>query len=523
MTISCGESSLELCRSLRLALTRAFAKEPTYTESKSSHHSLLAWSRHHLTNHFAKAPSKMHVWLADQLDAMQTERGKKVNLIGPRGGAKSTIGSLAFVLRAALEEMEPYIWIVSDTKNQAQAHLENIKTELLENLQIEESYPKSFGRGPRWRSGAIELLNGVVIEAYGTGQRIRGRRKRSYRPTLIVCDDLQNESHIASAYRRSVTDGWFHGTLLKAGTKKTNLINLATALHRDALAMQLDRTAGWQSRKFQAIINWPENQELWKAWESLYCDRDQEDATDQAKNFYERHRYEMLEGAELLWPEEEDLYTLMRMRVESGHTTFEREKQSSPVDPERCEWPETYFDESCWFDDWPDHLTLRTIAIDPSKGRDARQGDYSAIVLLGVDELGVIHIEADLARRPTSQMVADGVAHCKRFRPDAFGVEANQWQQLLAGEFAAEFQRNSMLGVSPSEITNHVNKIMRIRRLAPYLSQRRFRFKRGSPGTQLLVDQLKDFPIGSHDDGPDALEMALRLAEEIWRQQSLND
>jgi hypothetical protein len=30
----------------------------------------------------------------------------------------------------------------------------------------------------------------------------------------------------------------------------------------------------------------------------------------------------------------------------------------------------------------------------------------------------------------------------------------------------------------------------------------------------MLVDQLRDFPLGSHDDGPDALEMAIRLAKE---------
>jgi hypothetical protein len=30
----------------------------------------------------------------------------------------------------------------------------------------------------------------------------------------------------------------------------------------------------------------------------------------------------------------------------------------------------------------------------------------------------------------------------------------------------------------------------------------------------MLVDQLRDFPLASHDDGPDALEMAVRLADE---------
>ena len=144
-------------------------------------------------------------------------------------------------------------------------------------------------------------------------------------------------------------------------------------------------------------------------------------------------------GAVVLWPEVEDLYTLMQMRVESGRTAFEREKQGSPVDPELCEWPESYFAEHIWFDQWPSDLTVRVIALDPSKGSDAHRGDYSAYVLVGIDRAGVVYVEADMARRPTPQMVADGAALCRRFRPDAFGVEANQFQELLCNELAAEF------------------------------------------------------------------------------------
>ncbi|NLY02592.1 MAG: hypothetical protein GXY83_41465 [Rhodopirellula sp.] len=33
--------------------------------------------------------------------------------------------------------------------------------------------------------------------------------------------------------------------------------------------------------------------------------------------------------------------------------------------------------------------------------------------------------------------------------------------------------------------------------------------------TRLLVHQLEEFPVGDHDDGPDALEMAVRLAAEM--------
>jgi hypothetical protein len=59
-------------------------------------------------------------------------------------------------------------------------------------------------------------------------------------------------------------------------------------------------------------------------------------------------------------------------------------------------------------------------------------------------------------------------------------------------------------------LDNQVNKLVRIRRLGPYLSQRRIRFKARSPGAALLVDQLKDFPVGDFDDGPDGAEMMIR-------------
>ena len=69
-------------------------------------------------------------------------------------------------------------------------------------------------------------------------------------------------------------------------------------------------------------------------------------------------------------------------------------------------------------------------------------------------------------------------------------------------------------------IDNTTNKQVRIRRLGPYLAQRQLRFKSRSPGTALLIQQMKDFPVGDHDDGPDALEMALRLSINLWNGRS---
>jgi predicted phage terminase large subunit-like protein len=485
--------------------------------------STLAWGREILPAHFVQPASMMHEWLGAQLDSLHFLRGSKINLIGPRGSAKSTIATLCYVLRAAVENWDRYIWIVSDTKEQAHTHLENVKTELLENKVLAKYYPNARAQGRHWRANSIELANGVVIESYGTGQRIRGRRRRAERPWLIVCDDLQNDSHIASAAQRDASRQWFHGTLLNAGTHRTNVINLATALHREALALELHRMPGWTSQNYPAILSWPTNIELWSEWEAIYCDAENPNARQAAREFYNMFRADMDAGAIVLWPAVEDLYTLMQLRVEIGNTAFEREKQGSPVNPELCEWPEAYFGEHIWFDEWPQDTTIRTIALDPSKGRDARRGDFSAYVMLGIDRSGIVFVEADLARRPTPQLVADGVALCARFRPTAFGVEANQFQELLCGEFAGEFARQGISHTVPAAIHNTANKLVRIRRLGPYLSQRRLRFLTSSPSTRLLVDQLRDFPTGAHDDGPDALEMALRLAEDVWHGQSNYD
>jgi predicted phage terminase large subunit-like protein len=485
--------------------------------------SVLPWGKSFLGAHFVHEPSLMHLWLGDSLNSLHKNRGSKINLIGPRGSAKSTIATLCYVLRAAVEGWERYIWIVSDTKEQAQTHLENVKSELVGNKRLAEYYPNATGQGRRWRATSIELNNRVVIESFGTGQRIRGRRHGEVRPTLIVCDDLQNDSHMSSAGQREASRQWFHGTLLNAGTHQTNLINLATALHREALALELHRSAGWVSRNFPAIVSWPTNDDLWDRWESIYCDAQDANAPAAARQLYDDHRAEMDAGATVLWPDGENLYTLMQLRAEIGRTAFEREKQGSPVNPENCEWPEAYFAESIWFNEWPADITTRTVALDPSKGKDARRGDYSAYVMLGIDRKGVIYIEADMARRPTPQLVADGVAICGRFRPNAFGVEANQFQELLCGEFASEFAQQGISHTIPAAIHNTANKLVRIRRLGPYLSLRRLRFLANSPSTRMLVDQLRDFPNGAHDDGPDALEMALRLAEDVWHGPSDDD
>ena len=187
---------------------------------------------------------------------------------------------------------------------------------------------------------------------------------------------------------------------------------------------------------------------------------------------------------------------------------------------EGAEWRPEYFPDSIWFTDWPTppHWIATALALDPSKGRDAskpregRKPDFSAYVWGGVDAHGGVWIDADLDQtRDVSRIVQDGIAHFRRFLPGAFVVEINQFQSLLATELARQGKLLN-LHLPLWGIVNAApdSKTMRIQKIGPYLARRELHF-RDTPGCRLLVAQLRDFPMGAYDDGPDALEMLIRM------------
>lgn len=110
------------------------------------------------------------------------------------------------------------------------------------------------------------------------------------RPTLIVIDDPQNKDHITSFLQRERAWEWLTKDVLSAGEPSTNVVVLGTALHRDCIVCKLQSTPGWRSRVFKSITRWPIRMDLWKAWEEILFDWDDEKREENARAFYEEHR-----------------------------------------------------------------------------------------------------------------------------------------------------------------------------------------------------------------------------------------
>ncbi|HEY1064761.1 MAG TPA: terminase family protein [Pirellulales bacterium] len=218
---------------------------------------------------------------------------------------------------------------------------------------------------------------------------------------------------------------------------------------------------------------------------------------------------------EALWPARWPREALEEVRRNKDLYWWLSLYQQTPGRHERAEWPADYFGEHLWVaeSDWPSRFDLSVVALDPSQGESDRS-DYSAIVFLGVSD-GLIYIDADLERRPVTPMVQAAIRMALRYRAQILGVETNQFQELLLGEFTRQGRENRQPLPTLCGIDNRVPKTLRIRRLGPYLARRELRFRADSPGARLVVEQLKEFPLSRHDDGPDALELALRLPIEM--------
>lgn len=472
---------------------------------------------------FGKPGSAMHVELFTELATFDQRRGTHFAIAAPRGHAKSTVITLAYVLWCLVYKKEPFIVLVSGTAGQASTLLDHVKRQLETNTKLREDFPElvTDGRIAPWKRDGILLGNGSMLMSCSSGQKLRGVRHGKHRPTLIIADDLEDKQLVASELQRQKVADWFNGTLMKAGTTETNVIVVGTVLHHQSLlATLLDprMSAGWKGRLYKAVVKPCSRPDLWDRWgDILRTDSEYrgESGLEAAESFYKDHAAAMELGAQVLWPHQYSYKSLMTIRLREGDTTFQAEFQNEPMDPEQCLFARAKM--LFWDDRYP---TVQALiekfgrgrfygACDPSLGVASGKGDYSAIVILfkppRSDQKYVI--AADIARRTPDQTVRRILDYAEMYDFSDFGVEANNFQEVMVENVRRQAKLNRY-HIPIHSLTNRGSKLARISALEAEVSQGLLVFNRKD---QMLLDQLRHFPVGKHDDGPDALEMAVTM------------
>ena len=470
------------------------------------------WSEYFFQNYLTAPCSQLHLRLIELQQDQHLRRGKKTAIVAPRLGAKTTWTTKLYSLYQVCHGLEPYSLLVSATEGQTKKNIAAIQDQLETNQLLARYYPDVCGKGPTWNKTEIETRNGFRIEGMGAGSSRRGATFGEFRPSLIIIDDLIEDDAARSEIQRDNMSSWLLQSLLPMGDASLNVIFVGTAMHADDPLQRLRKMAGLRFESYRSLLSEPKNDKLWEQWRGIFSDPFDQNRDVKARAFFEINKTAMLEGAEALWPERESVYDLMVYRNTAGEVSFQAEKQSDPSASSKAEWPADLFGPKIWFDRFP-ALLCKVIALDPSKGK-SDTSDYSAFVLAGYAEDGCIYVDADIERRDTTRIVSDGLVLNHFFKPDLLSIEVNQFQELLKDEFDRQAMAMG-IPIPLAAITNTMHKETRIRLLGPYLRNGKLRFRSNSTGAARLVKQLQEFPRASHDDGPDALEMAISTLKHL--------
>jgi predicted phage terminase large subunit-like protein len=404
----------------------------------------------------------------------------------PRGHAKTTAGTQAFTMANILFRQRKYVLIVSDTQAQAIQFLDEIKTNLLEN----DSIINSFGK-IKFEKDTTEDVIGIFedgakfrIQAKGAEQKLRGLKWDSLRPDLICIDDLENDELVMNQDRRDKLRRWFYGALLPCRAKGGLIRYVGTILHMDALLERIIYENKPITVDDLRQIGKPNKRNTWLT---------------------ARYKAHNPTFTQTLWPErydgeyfkqlKEDFYKQGLMDV------YSQEYLNYPVDPTTAFYRRQDFIamEPKDHSKYKHYYIAGDLAVSTSQ-----KADYTVFVVAGVDEDGIIHIVDVIRDRIDSmEMVETLLSLQQRYRPELVCLEKGHIEKSV-GPFLRERMLNSgifinLIGMQPTQ-----DKVTRARSMQARFRAGAVRIDKEADWYYVYEEEMLTFPRGKHDDMVDA-------------------
>ena len=403
---------------------------------------------------------------------------KRFEIIGCRGGAKSTIASLAYPVFAAIERPKesPFIIPISDTALQSSINVANIKNEFDNNDLIKHDYGLIKHRTTRdpnpqpdlesdeeWQSKNMLLNTGVRILARSRGQKVRGLRHRQYRPSDIIVDDPESLDWIRTKENRDYTEKWLRGEVLPALDERNGRLGLiGNYLHDDAIMARAKRWGTFVVREYPLV----DPLTLECQWTALYPTID----------------------------------ALNEKRKDIGETSWQREmllkvvpEEGAPIHPE----------DISYYEKLPENEALRGMR---GHGVDfaislKESADYTSCVdgdvyeINGKPKIYILpnplnaHLDFDQTLDYLVARTKTGGSHI--FFPEKVGYQLAAIQQM-------EKRYLSCIPISRTK-----DKLALLRVVAPYIKNGTVLFP--YHGCENLLNQMFNFSVEKHDDEVDAM------------------
>jgi predicted phage terminase large subunit-like protein len=437
---------------------------------------IAVFAKRYLPHYLTAEPAPFHLELYNEMEAKVCN--KRFVCAAPRGHGKSVLVSLIYPLWCICTNRKRFIVIISSSSNIAEGFLGSIIRELEGNELLRRDFGDLAGT-EKWTNKEILTRNRVRICAKGANSALRGLRSFEARPDLIICDDVEDEDVVNTPDLREKLELWFNKSVLNLQGTRGDVFVIGTVLHHDSLLSKLLKR--WKGKTYQAISH---------------------DGTVLWPSYYTR---EMLDKIKYGDGEKAGI----------GSVAFESEYQNNPVNPEdqiiRGEWIGYYK-----LEDIEGQEMLIYSALDPSVG-EKNTSDYSAIVTVGECNGKIYVLDCDMRRR-SPQATAEAALRCYTkwhgqtclsvpHQYVCMAIETNVFQVVLK-QMIDDMSKKLGVFIPTVGIRNVSDKVARLSSISPLIESGTISFL---PEQHELIEQLVHFPKASHDDGPDALEMAIRV------------
>lgn len=393
----------------------------------------------------------------------------RVAIAAPRGHAKSTAMTHAYVLANVLFRHKSFVLIVSNTEGQASQFLGDIKKELAENEDLREL----FGIEKFLKETETDIVvrtndrHHFKIVAKGSGQKLRGVKWMGRRPDLILCDDMEDDDQVMNPERRMKFRNWFYNALLPAGSDHCDVRLVGTILHLDSLLERLMTDSTWQSARYAAHDEGFEN---------------------------------------ILWPEKfprERLEMIRQGYINQGNAEgYYQEYLNVPIDPYNAYFQMKDFAKMVENDhDKPKNYYAAVDFAISSK----EKADRTVIVVGGVDPDGLLHIvDVSIGRWDSKEIVDRMIQTQMKWDPDIFTVESGHIEKAIGPYLNEEMFRTGVF-LSLEKMVPTKDKESRARSIQARLRAGGVKFDKEAEWYEELEDEMLTFPRGRHDDIVDAM------------------
>lgn len=416
------------------------------------------------------------------------ENNRRLVICLPRGWLKTTLCSQVYPLWRAIRNPEIHTLLVQNTFQNAVNKIRMIKSIVEGNQLFRALFPELLPNSRCvWKNDSLQLAPAAgddtgTFDAAGAGTQITGRHYN-----LIIEDDT-------------------------VAPDLSDLGETNVAPTKDDIVQAI----GWHRLSPPLLVNQSEDQILivgtrWfeKDLISWVCDNE-----PYYKKYFrscrENEAGQPDESGHITYPERFDEAVLAELKAALGPYMFSCLYYNKPIRSDDMaflpEWIRHY-------DTAPGNLMVYT-TVDPGGDPAESKGtvDWSVVMTCGKDlDTGYIYVlEYTREKMNPGELINAIFDHYRRHKPVTVGIESVQYQKALHYWVKERMRADGTYFRVEPIIDTRRSKEVRIRGLIPVFSNGAI-FLRSH--MQELESELLVFPLGAHDDLPDALAMQL----EMWQ------